>query len=42
MAVAGYRLTDLPADALGAIPAERGLIAAVESALDDFRHGDQT
>lgn len=42
MAVAGYRLADLPADALGAVPAERGLIAAVETALDKFRNGDPT
>jgi predicted nuclease of restriction endonuclease-like (RecB) superfamily len=39
-AVAGYRLTDLPPDALDAVPAERGLIAAVESALDDYRAHD--
>lgn len=39
MAVAGYRLADLPPEALDAVPAERGLIAAVESALGEFRHG---
>lgn len=37
MAVAGYRLNDLPVDALAAVPAEGGLIAAVEAALDDYR-----
>lgn len=33
LAVAGYRLADLPPDAVDAVPGERGLIAAVESAL---------
>lgn len=40
MAVAGYQLTDLPPDALDAVPGEVGLIAAVESALDDYRAHD--
>lgn len=40
MAVAGYRLTDLPPDALDAVPGEVGLIAAVESALDDYHARD--
>lgn len=38
MAVAGYRLADLPPDAQAALPQESGLIEAVDAAIETFEH----